>query len=102
MQSWRRKRQFTCLVIETDDCVVASCVLNLAAPDAVSTCLPLSLGCLQSASQHDTPKYTSVPAFRTLLLALYASHKQKARRLLRMQYHKHAWPTLAPQAVLLG
>ena len=37
-QSWRRKRQFLCLVAEhrSSKQVVASCVLSLAAPDAVS------------------------------------------------------------------
>ncbi|DBB07237.1 hypothetical protein WJX77_002185 [Trebouxia sp. C0004] len=37
MQSWRRKRQFLCLVVEhrSSKQVVASCVLSLAAPDAL-------------------------------------------------------------------
>ncbi len=46
-QSWRRKRQFLCLVAEhiSSKQVVASCVLSLAAPDAVS---PLTSLCTVS------------------------------------------------------
>ena len=38
-QSWQRKRQFLCLVAEerSSKKVVASCILSLAAPDAVGT-----------------------------------------------------------------
>ena len=40
-QNWQRKRQYVCLVAEhrSSQEVVASCVLSLAAPDAVSSSL---------------------------------------------------------------
>lgn len=50
-QSWQRKRQFLCLVAEerSSKKVVASCILSLAAPDAVGIVSQTFLHCCTPA-----------------------------------------------------